>query len=356
MTDSNRLIDEKKLKLAQLAVFRVKEGELLALMLTLGRTLGLFDVLAKADSATASEVAQATDTHERWVTEWLYSVAAAGLVAKDGDRFSMTNEMRIVLGDTEHPAFTGGIFTGPPLPDTIDRLTEAFRTGVGFGWNDHGAGVAAMQRAMGTNNKRAHLVDEVLSSMPGLVQKLTDGVRVVDVGCGAGDLALAMAQAFPASSVLGLDPSEHAIAIAEDLAASSGLDNIGFRIGTFDDLEAQGAEVITTFDVLHDLPFPAEAAAAAKSGLTSDGDWIVADIKAGANFEENAKIPTRSLFYSMSVMYCMNSAMSEPGGAGLGTLGLSEDKLRELADHAGFSAVHGFDFDFDVNNRYYHVT
>ncbi|NNE97033.1 MAG: methyltransferase domain-containing protein [Acidimicrobiales bacterium] len=349
-------VDPKKLKLAMLAVYQVKEGELLGLMLAMGQRLGLFTPLAQHGSMTAAELAAATATNERYVQEWLYAVTAAGLIEKDSERFSLTPEMAIVLGEAEHPAFTAGIFTGPPLPETVDRLAEAFRTGIGFGWNDHGAGVAEMQRAMGTNNKRAHLVSEVLTAMPTIKDKLESGARVIDVGCGAGDLAHTLAKAFPKSTVLGVDPSVHAIEMANHLRANSELDNLEYCLGTFDDLPDESADIVTTFDVLHDLPFPERAAEQTMEALGGSGDWLVADIKAGADFEANAKIPTRSLFYSMSVMYCMNSALSEPGGAGLGTLGLTEGKLREIVTGAGFSELEGYEFDFDVNNRYYHIT
>ena len=349
-------LDSRKLKLAQLAVYQVKEGELLALMLSLGHDLGLLETLAGSRSMTARQLAGDTGTNERYVLEWLYSLTAAELVNKDGDQFSLTPEMSVVLGHPEDPAFTAGIFTGPPLPDTVARLTEAFRTGIGFGWDDHGVGVAQMQRAMGTNNKRAHLVSEVLAAMPSVVERLESGIRVIDVGCGAGDLVHALAEAFPNSTFLGIDPSGHAIAMAHEIQASTDLDNLEFCPGTFDDVPAHSADLVTTFDVLHDLPFPDRAAEATYAALSGDGDWLVADIKAGKTFEDNAKIPTRSLFYSMSVLFCMNSAMSEPGGAGLGTLGLHEDKLREIVTQAGFSEVTGYEFDFDVNNRYYHVT
>ncbi len=355
MSAAERTTDPMKLKLAQLAVYKVKEGELLSLMLTMGHRLGLFEALATADDMSPAELAKATGTQERWVTEWLYSVTAGGLVKKDGERFGLTNEMRLVLGEPEHPNFAGAIFNGPPLPETLDRLEDSFRTGIGFGWNDHGAGVAAMQRAMGANNKRAHLVSDVLAAKPDLIERLEQGIRVVDVGCGAGDLALAMAEAFPKSEFVAIDPSEHAIAIATGLAQEANLSNLTFRTGVFDDLEVDSADFITTFDVLHDLPFPEAATAATRSALVDGGTWLVADIKAEPGFDANTKIPVLSLFYSMSVMYCMNSALSEPGGAGLGTLGLHREKLTELVTEAGFETVEQHDFDFDVNNYYYFV-
>jgi hypothetical protein len=41
----------------------------------------------------------------------------------------------------------------------------------------------------------------------------------------------------------------------------------------------------------------------------------------------------------------MSSGLSEPGGAGLGTLGLPESKARELAAAAGFGRFRRLDVD-----------
>jgi cyclopropane fatty-acyl-phospholipid synthase-like methyltransferase len=48
---------------------------------------------------------------------------------------------------------------------------------------------------------------------------LAAGARVVDVGCGTGRVPLLIAQAFPASSVVGLDLSEPSIEVARKEAA-----------------------------------------------------------------------------------------------------------------------------------------
>jgi len=56
-----------------------------------------------------------------------------------------------------------------------------------------------------------------------------------------------------------------------------------------------------------------------------------------------------SLMYGMSVMTCMASALSEPGGAGLGTLGLPESRARELARDAGLTRFRRLAVEHSVN-------
>ena len=77
------------------------------------------------------------------------------------------------------------------------------------------------------------------------------------------------------------------------------------------------------------------------------------DIKALDTFEENArKNPMASLMYGISVLSCMSSALSEPDGLGLGTLGLSEQRATAMATSAGFTRFRRLDIDHSVNAFY----
>lgn len=352
--------DADKLPLAAYAVFQAKQGEMLALMVRLGGRLGLFQSMADGQLRTAEEVAQATELQPRWVTEWLYAVAAGGYVnhdeSDDGvERFNLSPEMSAVLGQPEHPAFAADVFAASVDGPTTDRLAEAFRTGVGFSWGDHGEATAHMQASMSAPRQRHFLVPVMLASIDGLIERLEAGIRVVDAGCGSGVAACVMAEAFPNSSFLGIDPSEPAIAAARERAAELGLSNLTFTEEGFDDLAPGSVDFLTTLDVIHDLPRPVEAVMAAKAALADDGVWLIADIKAESSFAANRKNPMLALFYSMSVAFCMNSALSEEGGAGLGTLGLHPERLRGLTEAAGFTHFEFREFPEDVSNRYFEI-
>jgi hypothetical protein len=70
-------------------------------------------------------------------------------------------------------------------------------------------------------------------------------------------------------------------------------------------------------------------------------------------FEENLeKNPMTALMYAFSVMGCMSSAMSEPNGAGLGTLGFNESVAREMTAAAGFTKFQRIEFDNPMNAYY----
>lgn len=61
--------------------------------------------------------------------------------------------------------------------------------------------------------------------------------RILDVGCGHGQIARWMASVSPLSSVLGLDISTSQITLAKSSAIQSGLQNLNFKVGDLTDLE-----------------------------------------------------------------------------------------------------------------------
>ncbi len=349
-------LDPEKLGFTIFGLFKLKEGEVASAVMHIGSKLHLFQALADAGVTTSEELAEATGLHERWLREWLHLMTSLDLVQHEDGRFAFTPEAHVALAQPGHPQYQGGVF-GPPISQhEIDRTIEAFSTGIGMTWDEHGAETCHFQAAMGAGGQRTNLVPIILDSIDGMTDRLTAGATVVDVGCGAGVAATAIAEAFPAARVIGLDPSTHAIAAANERAAESGLDNLSFRAATFDDLgDHTDVDLLLTLDVIHDLPRPGAAVHAARTALADDGVWMVADIKALDGLEANRKIPAVSLMYGMSILYCMSSAMSEPGGAGLGTLGLTVGVFEELVQAAGFAGFETREFEVDLMNRYYEV-
>ncbi len=337
-------------------LYRMKQGEAMSAIVHLGVRLELFDALARVPQSTSDELADATGLHERWVREWLFAVTAAGLVEHDDGRFNLTPEAKATLCEPDHPAATAGVFGLPITHHEVNRTAEAFETGLGMTWSEHGVHACHFQAAMSASGQRTWLVPVILDAVEQMTERLTAGATVVDVGCGSGVAAAAVAGAFPQSTVVGIDPSPHAIETAAQRAASEGLTNLSFQSGTFEDLrDFSDVDLLVTLDVLHDLPDPAAAVVAARSCLADNGVWMVADIKTRGGLEENRHIPVLPLMYSMSILYCMSSAMSEPNGAGLGTLGLTVEVFEEMTAAAGFGSVEVHEFEVDPLNRYFEV-
>jgi SAM-dependent methyltransferase len=267
----------------------------------------------------------------------------------------MSGEARAVLASPEHPAFGMGMFHR--LPQTmaaLDLMPECFECGIGHDYDSHGPeGAEGIERSFEPWNN-ANLVRRVLPAMDGVVDRLRAGARVADVGCGAGGAVLIMAEAFPNSSFVGYDISRHALDRAHAKSAASGLANVRFVDPRIEPLPDDGSiDVVTTFDCIHDMAHPQTTIHAIRSALADDGHWLLVDIRAAETLTGNIEAnPMASLLYGVSVLSCMSSALSEPGGAGLGTLGLPASRAESMAREAGFTRFELLEIGHPMNEFY----
>jgi SAM-dependent methyltransferase len=324
-------------------------------MICLGDRLGLYRVLATMGAVTSEELAAETKLQERWLREWLYQQGAAGILEYRAGRFALSEEGQAVLADESHPAFGAGFFSALPQQIALtDKLPEAFRTGLGLTYDDFGPEAArGIERGLAPWF-RVLLVPMALPRVEGVVKTLEGGAPVADVGCGAGVALLEMAKAYPSSEFHGYDISRHALERAEANKREAGVRNAFFHDASRDPLPAdERFAFVTTFDCLHDMADPASVMKQIRASIRPDGTWLIADIKAHDTFEENVEHnPMAAMMYGTSVLSCMSSALSEPGGAGLGTLGLSETLAREMTREAGFERFEPLDLGHPVNAFY----
>jgi SAM-dependent methyltransferase len=328
-----------------------------SLMIYVGRRLGLYDALRGAGPLTSEDLAQRTGLHERWLREWLRGQAAAGLLDYQDGRFDLSPEAAAVLADEDHLMFLGYVFDSiPHRAAIIERLPEAFRTGLGLSWDDRGKGSIQSTESTFRNWYRHVLVPAALPLLDGVVPRLQAGARVADFGCGTGIALIEMAKAFPQSEFHGYEISDQSLARAEENRAAVGTANIVLHNARDEPLPGDaGFDLITTLDCLHDMTDPEkQAAAPIRAALKPGGVWFIVDIDGGATFEENLANPAAPMLYAMSVLSCMSSSLSEPGGAGLGTLGLPEPALRELVQAAGFTRFRRLVLPHPIN-AYYEV-
>lgn len=304
----------------------------------LGDRLGLYRALASG-SATAADLAARTGTHPRYVAEWLRGQAAGGYLCYDGatDSYSMTPEQALALTDPQGILYLPGAFElALGAIAAVPRMEEAFRTGAGLGWHEHDEQVFSGCEKFFRPGYLAHLVPEWIPALDGVQARLESGSRVADIGCGHGASSILLAQAFPASTVLGSDYHSGSIAAARESAAQAGVaDRVSFEVAGAQAFSGSGYALVASFDCLHDMGDPLGAARHVRDALAHDGSWLIVEPAAGDTVAENLN-PVGRVYYNFSTLLCVPNAMSQPGGYALGAQA-GEAAIRQVCMDAGFS-------------------
>ena len=154
--------------------------------------------------------------------------------------------------------------------------------------------------------------------------------------------------------MIGYDISQYALERARNRQREEGVSNVEFIDPRDTPIPEDGSfDFVCTFDCIHDMTRPQEMMNLIRKAMSNTGTWLLVDIKAHDTLKDNVnKNPMAALLYGISVLSCMSSAMSEPEGAGLGTLGLSASRAQQMASDAGFSSFRRLDVDHSVNAFY----
>jgi SAM-dependent methyltransferase len=330
------------LDIARLQVFSEKMmrdfgSVMAALACAVGDRLGLFRALANSPNAHLATLAGLTRTDERLLREWLRTLTAAGYLQydPDGQTFSLPAEAAELLAN-EHSSMrlAGGFQLLLGLMAPIDQITQAFREHSGVSQASYTGDLWQGMERMSASWYDNFMVQQWLPAAD-LVPRLRDGIRVADLGCGAGRALLRLATEFPASSFTGYDAFPEMLSRARKNALLAGLDervcfseiDITCGIpGTFD--------LILTLNSLHDVVDLPAGIHAIRRALSPGGSWLILEGNCSSRLEDNLGT-VGTILYGTSLFY--NTPVSlAGGGAGEGAMALPESRLRMLCEEAGF--------------------
>lgn len=314
----------------------------------IGDKLGIFKAMADAGPITSSGLAQETGLSERYLREWLGSMAAAQYVEYDpgAATYHLAPEYAAALAEESSPFFVAGYFEMVLATVTVaPKVARVFRTGKGVPQGEY---LPEMFQAAERNSRTRYehkLVRKWLPAMPQAVEKLRAGGSAADVGCGGGRAAILIAQAFPKAAVFGFDLHAESIERARANAAAAGLgERTRFEVADGAHLPERRFDLVSTFDVVHDAVDPVGLMSSIRRSLCDDGTYLMQEINTSARVEDNIK-PMGKMLYSVSTLYCMTTSLAH-GGAGIGAL-MGEPKARDLAAAAGFSRFRRLPVDDD---------
>ncbi len=329
----------------------------LCLMASIGHRTGLFEAMQGMPPSTVEEIANRSGLNERYVREWLGGMVTGGVVEVD------PTSTHFVL-PAEHAAFLTraagadniGVFAQyiAVMGVVEDKIVECFKNGGGVPYEEFPRFHSVMAEDSG-QSVLSSIESHILPLVPGLTDRLANGIRVLDVGCGSGRIMNKAAELYPNSQFTGIDLSTEAIETARVEASQKGLKNIEFisrDLSDFDQTaEPEAFDFITTFDAIHDQAKPLNVLKGIYRALKNDGLYLMQDIRASSYIHKNIEHPIGTFLYAISTMHCMTVSLAQ-GGEGLGAM-WGEEKTRAYLESVGFRFIETNQLAHDIQNNWY---
>ncbi len=337
----------------------------LNLAMALGYRTRLFDVMDTFETPQpVSVIVQKAGLNQRYVREWLGVMVTGEIIelseSPEGtDLFFLPPAHADLLTRRAGNANLGVYTQEIPLLTqcAMEPVFDGFHTGQGVAY-EHYPRFQAFMTQLANAKHQAVLVNVFLPSVDDgrMMERLTEGIRVCDLGCAEGVALILMAEAFPASTFVGIDLSREVIQLAGQRAAEKGLENIEFH-----HLDAADAETwkkyeasfdyITAFDAIHDQNRPQEALLGVYAMLKPGGAFSMVDIAADTRLSENLSHPMGPFLYTVSLMHCLPVGLAD-NGRGLGMM-WGKQLAIEMLQSAGFTDCHVTPVPEDSFNLHY---
>lgn len=312
-----------------------------------GDRLGFYAALA-AGPLSVDGLAARCGVEPRYAREWAEQQAVAGILALDHTtehdtrRFVLPAGHAEVLTDADSLAYLAPLGQGvAAVAGALPQVLDAFRTGAGVEFSAYGddirSFIARINRPMFLNQ----LAQDWFPQVPGLVERLSAAppARVADLGCGSGWSSIAIAQAYPLATVVGVDLDDASIAEANNNAAASGVgQRVSFQVADASDPSLAGTfDLVCAFETIHDMNDPTAALASMRALRGPGGTVLVADERVADHFTTDVEAGER-FQWGFSALHCLPTAMTAPPRAATGTV-MRTPTFREYAKSAGFADV-----------------
>ena len=358
--------DPDRLKMFSFQLFTKLDGAVTAGMIHLGDQLGLYTAMrALAAPCTSAELADATGLSERWVREWAYNQAAAGMIVADAERRGT-----MAASDSRCRPRQPPCWRRPIIRRTAWACSTACRRRCGRSSTCPTASGPASATTTTATARRAQSASSAASSrgtapswcrpcvpaLEGVVDRLERGAVVADVGCGAGGAVLLMA-ARVAGRRRSSATTSRSTRSTEPPPSSRRAErtNARFVDPRVEPLPTDGSvDLITTFDCIHDMTHPQEMMHAIRRGhpprrhLVARRHQGAAHLRREREEEPDGVADVRHQRAELHVVGAQRARRCRAGHA----RALSEQRAREMSEAAGFTRFRRLAVDHSVNAFY----
>jgi len=351
---NNQDYDNSRADVFASRMFQFLNGGMLSLMISIGYKTGLFDTISQLKPSTSQEISRAAKLNERYVREWLGAMVTGNIIDYDPStgKYSLRKEHSTFLTRKSGIDNLAVLAQYVSLMGNVeDKIVECFINGGGLPYSEY----PKFQQLQAEETARifdSKLTNQILPLIPEINDKLSNGIKVLDIGCGRGHAINLMGKAFPKSKFTGCDISREGISSAKEEAKNLGLTNVQFEIKDALLIEELGKfDLITAFDTIHDQTQPTKVLKAINASLNNAGFFLMQDIAASSNVEKNIDNLLAPALYTISTMHCMSVSLAF-NGEGLGTMWGKELAVKKL-DEAGFKDIKVKNIEGDIMNYYY---
>ncbi|NMH98153.1 class I SAM-dependent methyltransferase [Pseudonocardia acidicola] len=279
-------------------IFEWRRGFDVTWLLAVGLRSGIVHALAAHPGATATELAERLELHGPYTAAWLRTAQGFEIVDVDRPGYRLAPHLDTILTDASDPRYLAGyILLGAEVATRdFEATAEAMRTGAVVPFQGRGdlftRLVAEATRGLQTMTARG-----ILPKLPGVAEALRHGGTVLEIGCGTGNLLLALAAQFPTARCIGVDIDADSLAAAGEKITTAGLDRrVTLHHGAVAEAVAQarpgGVDVVVLVEVLHEI------APALRPGVIGDaaaalrpGGWLVIVDETYPSTAEQAREP-----------------------------------------------------------------
>ena len=228
-------------------------------LIDVGVEVGLFKALAAApEGLTSSALAQQLQLNAHFVNVWCTTAYSFELLEADEAtrQFKLAPFIDKILASPGHPRYLGGyVKLGTEFAtEDFRRCVESFKTGKTIPFQGRGEKFANTI-ADGTMGLQVLSARKILPELPGLSEKLANGGAVLEIGCGAGNHLLQLANAFPNARIAGVDIDTDSLRVARAKLAKAGVEN---RVSVFEGdislaTQAGKFDAVVMIEVLHEI-------------------------------------------------------------------------------------------------------
>jgi|WetSurSiteA1Bulk_404760.scaffolds.fasta_scaffold42743_2 ubiquinone/menaquinone biosynthesis C-methylase UbiE len=299
-------------------------------LINLGSRLNLFETLNSGkEGMTSQDVAGVLGLHEPYVKTWCQTAYHYGILDCDeNEKFRLQPHLDEILGDRSH--FKNYLANIELSVDCIGKLLEEFPDPYRTGRMLESSYTPEVSKAVSATTKNMHLAFAfmIFPKNEELRQKLEQGARLLEIGCGRGELLTNLAQAFGKSTFVGVDPDSHGIEAARNKIAQMGLiERVSVENMGGEELQYHGEfDLVLMVVSLHEIrpEFREIVVGKAYQALKPGGQIIILDFPYPGRIEE-----FRNPMYDMAILEQFFEIC-------LGFVHLNTQERNKMLENAGF--------------------